>query len=289
MRLTKRVNNSMSQKGIEMKTLDAIKKAKESIQIIAGFNVFGYEDALEIVRAAENAQQSVLLMTNRDACRAMEVEHWGALLSSIARKAKVPVGVHLDHCSDREIIIKAIENGYTSVMYDGSKLSIDENINNTKEIVSIAHKHGVFVEGEVGCVPYNDKAETKIEYTLPEEAKRLEQESGLDMLAISVGNVHRLTDTKVNIKFDLLREIEAASTVPLVIHGASGINQDDFIRLKEHGIGKINIGTVLRQEFGKSLREEFSANSKEFDRLKLMEKPRELVFKKALEIIKSLK
>ncbi len=272
-----------------MRTLDIIKKAKESAQIIAGFNVFGYEDALEIVRAAEEAQQSVLLMTNRDACKAMNVEHWGALLRSIAEKAKVPVGVHLDHCDDKEIILTAIESGYTSVMYDGSKLSINENISNTRHIVSIAHKHGVYVEGEVGYVPYSDKAETKIEYTLPEEAKRLEQESGLDMLAVSVGNVHRLTDTKVNIKFALLQQIEAVCTVPLVIHGASGIHQDDLIRLKEHSIGKINIGTVLRQEFGKSLRKEFLEKPKEFDRLKLMEKPRELVYKKALEIITSLK
>jgi len=268
--------------------LEEIKKAAGENRIIAGFNVFGYEDALEIVRAAEEAERPVLLMTNRDACNAMAVEHWGALLNSISRHAAVPVGVHLDHCSEKEMIIRAIESGYTSVMYDGSKLPLNENIEMTRDVVRYAHEKGVFVEGEIGCVPYSDLKETEIVYTEPKEAQILAEESGVDLLAVSVGNIHRLTDQKVIINFSLVKEIESICSTPLVIHGASGISGEDIARLKRHHFGKFNIGTVIRQEFGHALRDEMKANLDEFDRLKLMKNPREKVYFKALEIIKSL-
>lgn len=268
--------------------LEEIRKAAGEHRIIPGFNVFGYEDSLEIVRAAEASGQPVMLMTNRDACQVMEVEHWGALLSSIAKKSKVPVGVHLDHCSNPDLIRRAIEAGYTSVMYDGSKLPLMENIRNTREIVSVAHKKGVFVEGEIGYVPYSDKQETEIHYTDPEEARILTEESGVDLLAVSIGNVHRLTEKKAAIDFSLTRQIEQGCSVPLVIHGASGIREEDLLKLKKHHIGKLNIGTVIRQTFGAALREEITAHPEEFDRLKLMEEPRNQVYKKALEIINSL-
>jgi fructose-bisphosphate aldolase class II len=268
--------------------LEEIRKAANEGKIVAGFNVFGYEDALEIVRAAEKAGRPVLLMTNRDACNAMAVEHWGALLTSISNGAAVPVGVHLDHCSDKEMILRAIKSGYTSVMYDGSKLPLRENIENTREIVNYAHGKGVFVEGEIGYVPYSDKEESEIIYTDPKEARILAEESGLDLLAVSVGNIHRLTDQKVIIDFSLVEEIESVCRTPLVIHGASGISGEDIRQLKKHHFGKFNIGTAIRQEFGYALREEMKTRPEEFDRLKLMKTPRQKVYEKALEIIKSL-
>lgn len=271
-----------------MRILEEIRIAASEDKIVAGFNVFGYEDALEIVRAAEDAKQPVLLMTNRDACNEMDVKHWGALLTSIAKSATVPVGVHLDHCSDKEVILRAINAGYTSVMYDGSKMPLNENIRNTRDIVLYAHDNDVMVEGEIGYVPYLDQKETNIIFTEPGEAKLLAEESGLDILAVSVGNVHRLTDKKVKIDFSLVNQIEAICNTPLVIHGASGISQEDILQLKKHRFGKINIGTVIRQEFGGALRKEMVMRPDEFDRLKLMRTPREKVYEKALEIIKSL-
>ncbi len=271
-----------------MRMLEEIRNAARDNKIVAGFNVFGYEDAVEIVRAAEDARQPVLLMTNRDACNEMDVEHWGALLTSIAKSTAVPVGVHLDHCSDKEVIFRAIHAGYASVMYDGSRLPLIENIRNTRDIVDYAHHNNVMVEGEIGYVPYLDKKETEIVFTEPEEAKQLAEESGVDLLAVSVGNVHRLTDKKVKINFSLVNEIEALCSTPLVIHGASGITSEDIAELKKHNFGKINIGTVIRQEFGSALRQEMASKPDEFDRLKLMRTPREKVYKKALEIINSL-
>ena len=157
-----------------------VKRAAEAPTIVPGFNIFGHEDALAVVRAAEAAQTPVLLMVNRDAHRVMAVEHWGALLSSIADKAKVPVGVHLDHCTNQEIIAKAIHSGFTSVMFDGSSLPLEENIARSQAIVSLAQPLEIAVEGEVGSVPYVDKPGDQMALTLPEEAAAMYERSGLD-------------------------------------------------------------------------------------------------------------
>lgn len=271
------------------KTYDEICKSAYSDEVVIGFNVFGYEDALEIVRAAEVNQRPVLLMTNRDACKVMEIEHWGALLSSIAGKAKVPVGVHLDHCSDIELIYRAIESNYTSVMYDGSKLPIQENIRNTRKIVEFAHNKGVFVEAEIGSVPYSDLGDTEILLSDPVEVSQLEKDTDVDILAISIGNIHRLINSNSKIDFNLLDRIEQTSEIPLVIHGGSGISEEDLLELVKHRIGKINMGTVIRTTFGNALRKEILNNPKEFDRLKLFANPRNEVFKKADQIFKNMK
>lgn len=256
--------------------------------IIPGFNVFGYEDALAIVNAAERANSPVMLMVNKAARDVMDIAHWGAMLWSIANNASVPVGVHLDHCTDINLIKRAVEKGFTSVMYDGSKLPLKENIANTLEVVMFAHTYGVYVEGEIGTVPYDDIGETQASLTLPEEAAILCKESGLDWLAVSVGNIHRLTTRKVPIYFDRLAEIEKVCPVPLVIHGASGILEEDLQKLKTTRTGKINIGTVLRKVFGDSLRNEMMLRPDDFDRLSLFATPFKRVEEKAFEIITSL-
>lgn len=256
--------------------------------IVPGFNVFGYEDALAVVSAAERANHPVLLLVNRDARAALDVTHWGALLSSISRKASVPVGVHLDHCEDKALIVKAMHSGFTSVMYDGSKLTLDENIENSREIVEQAHALNIFVEGEIGFVPYDDKGEQLSGFTVPEEARRLYVESGLDWLAVSVGSIHRLATSKAPIDFDALKAIESICRGPLVIHGASGISTEDFKRLKATRVAKVNIGTVLRHTFGTALRKEFENNPLAFDRLSLFKNPLKQVESVAFELISAL-
>jgi fructose-bisphosphate aldolase, class II len=264
---------------------ECVTEAAAKKHIIPGFNVFGHEDALAVVRAAQRADSPVILMVNRDCRAVMDIAHWGALFSSIASRASVPVGVHLDHSTDKELIIRAMSSGFTSVMYDGSKLPIEQNIINTIEIVSHASKLNISVEGEVGFVPYDDKGEKLGDFTSPEEANRLHVESDLDWLAISVGNVHRLADSKVAIDFQRLFEIESVCSAPLVIHGASGIFEDDIQRLKSTRVGKVNIGTALRYVFGTSLRKEFDTNQSAFDRLSLFANPIKLVEEKAYELI----
>jgi fructose-bisphosphate aldolase class II len=256
--------------------------------IIPGFNVFGYEEALAIVRAAERADAPVLLMVSRDARANMDISHWGALLASIASQAAVPVGVHLDHCSDLDLIIRAMDCGFTSVMYDGSKLPLNQNIANTRIIVQAAHERDIAVEGEVGSVPYDDLGEQLGAFTSPDEARQLSQASGLDWLAVSVGNIHRLADRKVALDFHRLGLIEAACNTPLVIHGASGILEQDIQRLKKTRVGKVNIGTALRQVIGETLRGEMISNPQIFDRLTLMKRPTKLAEEMAFAWITAL-
>ncbi len=273
-----------------MKEINArVRNAAVDGSIVPGFNVFGHEDALAFVEAAERARTPVLLMVNHDARMGMDIAHWGALLASIASQASVPVGIHLDHCTDKDLIVRAMQHGFTSVMYDGSKLPLAENIANTREIVQLAHALDLAVEGEVGTVPYDDKGEKLVEMTSPMEAGRLSRESGLDWLAVSVGNVHRLTDRKVPVDFQTLQVIESACDVPLVVHGASGLFEEDIQRLKQTRVAKLNFGTVFRYIIGQTLREEINLHPDEFDRLRLMKRPARLAGEKAYEILISLK
>jgi len=257
--------------------------------IVPGFNVFGHEDATAVIRAAELANSPVLLMINRDARQILAVEHWGALLNSMIRKAKVPVGIHLDHCSDLEPIIGAINSGFTSVMYDGSALPLAENIAQTKEIVHMAHAHGVAVEGEVGAVPYDEKNKEHIDLTSPEDAAIMHAASGLDWLAISIGNIHRMIERKVQIDFNRHHSIEKVCPMPLVIHGASGLLDEQVLELKKTCVAKLNYGTVLRLAFGNTLREEIASRPDTFDRLTLMKRPIEKVEERAYALIMALK
>ncbi|MCH1982420.1 class II fructose-bisphosphate aldolase [Ruminococcus sp. OA3] len=267
---------------------DYVKEAADSGRVIPGFNIFGYEDALAVTRAAEEAGCPVLLMVNRGAVDAMDAECWGKLLSSIAQRAAVPVGVHLDHCSDTDIIRRAVDSGFSSVMYDGSKLSFEKNREITQQMAEYAHACGVLLEAELGQVPYSDLGETEIRYTSPEEAAGISSETEADWLAVSVGNVHRLVDRTVTIDFSVLHQIQKVCRLPLVIHGSSGVSSGDIKRLKHEHIGKMNFGTVLRKAFSDALRMEMQEHPEEFDRLKLFAYPVTRVEQEAYQIISML-
>lgn len=262
-----------------------VRIAADSGRIVPGFNVFGYEDAQAVIRAAEQVRSPILLMVNRDARRTLALEHWAALLGSLAERARVPVAVHLDHCSELEDVFRAVDLGFHSVMYDGSKLPLEENIANTKKVAEYAHGRGVAVEAEVGTVPYSDLGETVPEFTLPEEAARMAGESGADWLAVSVGNIHRQTSRATRINFQRLEEIQKVCALPLVLHGASGVLPEDLDRVRSFRVGKVNIGTAIRMAFGESLRASVLENPEAFDRLALMERPCRRMEDKACELI----
>ncbi|MGM9613011.1 MAG: class II fructose-bisphosphate aldolase [Butyricicoccus sp.] len=267
---------------------DYVAAAAQEQRIVAGFNVFGYEDAQAVIHAAESEQAPVLLMLNRDARRTMELEHWAALLCSLAKTSAVPVGVHLDHCTDPAVIERAIQCGFTSVMYDGSKRPLDENLKVTRDLAQRAHENGVLLEAELGAVPYSDLGETEIQLTAPEEALQMQQQTEADWLAVSVGNIHRLTTQKVSLQFPVLEQIERCCTLPLVIHGASGIREPDILRICSTHVGKMNFGTILRKTLGYGLRAELEKYPDEFDRLKLFQEPIACVEKQARRIISLL-
>ncbi len=241
---------------------------------IAGFNVFGYEDASAVIRAAEKCDLPVILMVNRDAASFIPLHVIGPMLEQMARTAKVPVGVHLDHAVELSAIREAAECRFTSVMFDGSQLSVEENIDKTLETIAITRNRNISVEAEIGSVGYSDPAVKALqEYTEPEDAKRFFEATRVDCLAVSVGTVHRMTTEKVTIQYDRLRRIQQVVSAPLVIHGATSVRDEDLVKLSQAGIRKINLGTCLRMAFGNTLRESMNNNPEEFDRLKLFREP----------------
>lgn len=253
---------------------------------VAGFNIFGIDEAVRIVHAAEELGQPVILMTNTDVVHRIPVEVFGPALRAVAKQVSVPVAIHLDHTYTFETVYRAIRAGYTSVMYDGSQLSYEENVARTRHIVEIAHACGVSVEGEIGSVAYNEKGNTiHHQLTDPETAARFCADTEVDAVAVSVGTVHKLTEKIASVDHELLTRIAAATRTPLVIHGSSGVPEGDLAAMARGPVAKFNIGTVLRRAWGETLRDEFAAHPDQFDHLTLTEAPLAALEQKARDMI----
>jgi fructose-bisphosphate aldolase, class II len=236
---------------------------------VAGLVVLGWEDARAYVEAADEAGLPVILQAG-PGCRAhTPVPVLGRMFRVLMEQTRVPVVAHIDHAYSVDECASGIDHGFTSVMIDGSKLPIAENIALTRRVVAIAIPAGVSVEGEVGVVGDSDGQPSAM--TSPEEAQRFDTEAGADALAISVGNVHLNTDKTSGIDFDRLRAIEAVTRLPLVLHGGSGIPVAVRQKIaRETRVKKFNIGTELRMVFGKALRRTLAANPNSFDRIEIL-------------------
>ncbi|MFV0413821.1 MAG: class II fructose-bisphosphate aldolase [Oscillospiraceae bacterium] len=266
---------------------DILKEAEKTNTAVAGFNVFGYEDAVAVVRAAESLNKPVLLMVNKPAAQHMPVPIIGSILRKVARAASVPVGVHLDHAKEMSLIAQALETGFTSVMFDGSDLPFEENVRLTNQVVKMAAIFSAGVEAEIGMVGYSDSGLAS-ESTDPAEAKAFAEQTGVDALAVSVGTVHRLTTQRAKLDLPRLQKIHSMVATPLVIHGASGLPDASMPLLGENGVRKVNFGTKLRMVFGKTLRKQMEENPEIFDRIQLFQKCMEEVQAKAADTIKKI-
>jgi fructose-bisphosphate aldolase, class II len=205
----------------------------------------------------------------------------------LAEATSVPIVCHLDHALTIGECRAAIEAGFSSVMIDGSKLELAANIEITNRVIEIARKAGVSVEGEIGYVGYNQGANSAP--TSPEEAERFDTETGVDAMAISIGNLHLNTEKSAVIDFAALHKIEAITRAPLVLHGGSGIPVAVRQKLaRETRVKKFNIGTELRMAFGKALRQSLADQPQEFDRIKLLRPTIPALSIAAAEIIKQL-
>lgn len=221
---------------------------------VAGVVVLGWEDALAYVQAAEALGRPLILQAG-PGCRAhMPLEVLGAMFRSLGEAASVPVVAHLDHGEGLEVCQRAIDCGFTSVMYDGSALSLAENIDRTAEIAEAAHRQGVSIEAELGYVGYHQGAASV--GTDPAEVAEFWQATGVDALAVSVGNSHLMTEVGAAVDWARLAAIEAAAPdLALVLHGGSGLDaglRRDLVR--KTTVCKVNIGTELRMAFGQALR-----------------------------------
>ena len=236
---------------------------------VAGLVVLGWEDANAYVAAAEELGLPVILQAGPGCRSHTPVPILGKIFRYLAEQASVPVVCHIDHARTVEECRAGIEHGFSSVMIDGSMLPLDDNINLTNRVVAIAKSASVSVEGEVGFVGYDNGAVSAP--TSAEDASRFERETNVDAIAISIGNVHLQTEKAADIDFAALSAIEAVTTVPLVLHGGSGIPSALRRKLaRDHRVKKFNIGTELRMAFGQSLRDSLASQPEEFDRNKLL-------------------
>lgn len=237
---------------------------------VAGLVVLGWEDAVAFVRAAEAEGRPVILQAG-PGCRAhTPLRVMGAMFRELAERASVPVVAHLDHGEGLEVCRQAVECGFTSIMYDGSALPLEENIARTAEVVAMAHAAGVSVEGELGVVGYaGGKASGG---TDPGEVERFVRWTGVDALAVSVGTVHLMQAAGAEVDFARLAAVQAAAPgVPLVLHGGSGLDGPTRRRLvRETAVCKVNIGTELRMAFGAALRGVLEADAAVFDRIAIL-------------------
>jgi len=236
---------------------------------VCGVVCLGWEDARAYVAAAEAEQTPVILQAG-PGCRAhTPLPVLAAMFRNLAEAASIPVVIHLDHGYTIEECKQAIDCGFTSVMFDGSRKPINENIDLTASIVEMAHSAGVSCEGEIGFVGYSDGEASS--GTNPDEAALFAKHTNVDAMAISVGNVHLQENHDATIDRGRIDAIETLCSVPLVIHGGSGIPHDMRRCLAhETAICKFNIGTELRAEFGRALRTALEAQPDVFDRVSIL-------------------
>jgi fructose-bisphosphate aldolase class II len=249
---------------------DVLGPARAERRAVPGLVVLGWEDAIAFVRAGGAANLPIILQAGPSCRRHTPITVLGAMFRHLAEATPVPVVAHLDHSTDVDECRAAIEAGFTSVMFDGSRLPLEENIRLTAEVVEMARRHGVSVEGEVGFVGYNEgEASAR---TNPSEARAFAEKTAVDAMAVSVGNVHLQTEAKAEIDFGAVTAIEAVTNVPLVLHGASGIPSEMRRRLaRETNVCKLNVGTELRQVFGTSLRAALARHPERFDRIEILQ------------------
>jgi len=241
---------------------------------VGAFNINNMEIVQAIIEAAEETNSPVILQASQGGIKYAGIEYIAALGKVAAQKAKVPVALHLDHGTDFDQVMLCIRYGFTSVMIDGSKHPLKENIELTKKVVEVAHAVGVSVEAELGKIGGTEDDITVDEweatFTDPDEAKLFVEETGVDSLAVAVGTAHGVYKGEPKLDFDRIKTIKELVGIPLVLHGSSGVPADSIKKAIEAGINKINIDTDLRVAFTKAMKDFLRENPDNIDPRKIL-------------------
>ncbi len=232
-------------------------RAREKGYAIGAFNAENMEMAQAIIQAAEEANAPVMIQTTPGTVRYASLELYFANVAAIAEAARVPVAIHLDHGDSFSLAAKALRAGYTSIMIDGSKLPLEENIALTRSVVEMCRPCGVPVEAELGKVggKEDDTESDGCGYTDPEEAVRFVRETQVNSLAVGVGTVHGVYATTPVLNVPLIAKLRGLLPVPLVLHGASGLSDEAVRECIANGISKVNFATELRAAYTKGVQE----------------------------------
>ena len=246
---------------VNMKTL--LSDAQKGNYAVGSFSIANMEMVLGVIKAAEETKSPIILQIAEVRLNHSPLALIGPLMIAAAKNAKVPVAVHLDHGTTLECIKEALELGFTSVMFDGSHLPFEENVAMTKKVVELAKPYGAAVEAEIGCVGGSEDGSVDIEMhcTSPAQAKEFYESTDVDALAIAIGNAHGNYKEEPKLRFDILEAVRDTVGVPLVLHGGTGISENDFIRCHQSGIKKINIATATFQSVEKNVRKHYNENT----------------------------
>ena len=234
---------------------------------LAAFNVVLLDHAEAFVDAAENTGLPLVLQLSQNAVKyhGGRLRPLGHALIELAEASTVPVSVHLDHAESTDLCREAVELGFTSIMYDGSKLPDAQNRETTAEITAFAHEHGVSVEAELGEVGGKNGVHDPSARTNPEDAAKLVADTGVDLLAVAVGSSHAMATREAVLDNQLIAAIHELVPVPLVLHGSSGVPDEGMVAAIQAGMTKINVSTHLNVVFTQGVRQILDENPKIVD------------------------
>jgi fructose-bisphosphate aldolase class II len=261
------------------RTADLVAAAYRAGSGLVAFNVINLEYAEAIVAGAEKVDRPVILQISENAVKF----HHGRLAPitaatrAVASVAAIPASVHLDHVEDERLLHDSADNGLSSAMFDASKLDYDANVDATKAAAEWAHQHDMFLEAELGEVGGKDGAHAPGVRTDPAEAAAFVAATGVDALAVAVGSSHAMSERTASLDFELIAALRSAVPVPLVLHGSSGVADDDLRKAVSAGITKINVGTLLNVHFTEAVRTHLASDMAVTDPRKYLRPAREAI------------
>ncbi len=270
-----------------VKTAEIMNAARRENIGQGAFNVIHLESAEALVKGAETARTPVILQISENC-----VSYHGSLepialaCLAAARNAEVPVAVHLDHAESEALARAAIDLGFGSIMFDGAHLEYEENVAATRRVTERAHAAGVYVEAELGKIGGKDGAHAPGVRTDPLEARAFVAATGVDALAVAVGSSHAMLDRSAALDIELIASIRAALAVPLVLHGSSGVSDQNIVAAIEAGMTKINVSTHLNGFFTRAIREYLEANPTVVDSRKYLARGREAMAEESARLLR---
>ena len=250
-------------------TTEFLKKAQDGHYAVGAFNVENLEMAQAVIQAATELNAPVIIQTTSSTVKYASLSVYRAIVAALAESAPVPVAMHLDHGSSYELCEQAACAGYTSVMIDGSKLSFEENIAVSAKTAAMAKQRGIPTEAELGTVGGKEDDHVVLDadamYTNPEKAREFVERTGVGSLAVAIGTAHGFYKGEPRLDFDRLAEIRKVVSVPLVLHGASGVPDEAVQKTIGLGICKVNFATELRDAYTKAVRPVLANDASVFD------------------------
>ena len=263
-----------------------LEKAEQGNYAVGAFNCNNMEIVQAIIEAAEEEQAPVIIQASQGAISYAGLDYIVALVNTAAKQASVPVALHLDHGTSFEQVVQCIGRGFTSVMIDGSKLPLEENIALTNKILDMARPLNISVEAELGKIGGTEDnvsvSEREASFTDPAEAKRLVEETGIKSLAVAIGTAHGQYKGTPKLDFERLAEIKKLVNIPIVLHGSSGVPDEDVRKAISLGVRKVNIDTNLREAFSDGVRAALASNPQEIDPRKIL-KPAKAAMKERVK------